>query len=631
MRRLIAILPVVVASAGLGLAAGDFTAAAAVAVLGTVFALVGPRFELDRGRQFVTSAMGAGVGYLLATVLYTAHSATLADGWARFAAASILAGAARFVIVQPSGGRMATMVLLFAALAAAGQTHAAGFPVVVALFVIASVWVPSARFDHEMLGETSGRRVAVAAAIFLVAGALALAGTAGARTAYRWMLNRQRLVALNFEPSVGFSDQMDLGSLDGLIDSDTVVLRVRGPHVDYLRGAVLDFYAVGRWSHSDAAAIETLEHYEGNPGQAAPPAIDEGGQHPSVQIAAVLEGTDRFFLPLHARGIETFPPTVQVDRQGAVRRPGKRGIETARFTLGDRDRAQPAEPAPSDLQIPRSLRPAVEAMAAQWSAGAATAEDKLAAIQRRLHADFQYARGVHRYGGGIDPVLEFLTIDRRGHCEYFATAMALLARAQKIPARVVMGYRVGEESPFGYDIVRERNAHSWVEAWLPDRGWTTFDPTPDTEIPQNRRHHAGYLASIGDEAGVAYGQLVEWLQRRTVTQTAAAWASGLVVLFWIVARGSRRRAVPVATGAEDDPPLPCLTDLLTALEQAGHPHDVHEPIERFAARLTDPEAAVLLERCAALRYGSVGDAGALATDVGRYTRRQRRRGVSAQE
>jgi transglutaminase-like putative cysteine protease len=631
MRRLVAILPIVVASAGLGLAAGDFAAAAAVAVLGTVFALVGPRFELDRGRQFVTSAMGAGVGYLLATVLYTAHAATLADGWARFAAASILAGAARFVIVRPSGGRMATMVLVFAALVAAGQTHAAGFPVVVALFVVAGVWVPSARFEHEMLGETSGRRVAVAAAILLVAGALAAAGAAGARTAYRWMLNRQRLVALNFEPSVGFSDQMDLGSLDGLIDSDTVVLRIRGPHVDYLRGAVLDFYAVGRWSHSDAAAVETLEHYEGRAGLPGPLAGDEDSQRPSVQIAAVSEATDRFFLPLNARGIETFPTTVQVDRQGAVRRPGKRGIEMARFTVGDRDRAEPTGPTPSDLQIPRSVRASVETIAAQWTAGAATAEDKLAAIQRRLHTDFQYARAVQRYGGGVDPVLEFLTLDRRGHCEYFATAMAMLARAQKIPARVVMGYRVGEESPFGYDIVRERNAHSWVEAWLPDRGWTTFDPTPDTEIPQNRLHRAGYLASMGDEAGVAYGQLVEWLQRRTVGETAAAWATGLVVLFWIVARGNRRRVVAEAADAEDDAPLPCLTDLLTALEQAGHPHDVHEPIERLAARLSDPEAADLLERCAALRYGNVGDAGALATDVGRYTRRQRRRGLSAQE
>lgn len=631
MRRLIAILPIVVASVGLGLAAADFTAAAAVAVLGSVFALVGPRFELDRGRQLVTSAMGAGVGYLLVTVLYTAHGASLADGWARIAAASILAGAARYVIVRPSGGRMATMVLVFAALVAAGQTHAAGFPVVVALFVIAGVWVPSARFDHEMLGEMSGRRVAVAAAIFLVAGALALAGTAGARSAYRWMLNRQRLVALNFEPSVGFSDQMDLGSLDGLIDSDTVVLRVRGPHVDYLRGAVLDFYAVGRWSHSDAATVETPEHYEGAafPGPAS--ANGDGRQGREVQITAVSEGTDRFFLPLHARGLETFPPTVQVDRQGAVRRSGKHGVEIARFTVGDRDRARAAGPSPSDLQIPRSLRASMESMAAEWSAGAATAEDKLAAIQHRLHTDFQYARVVQRYGGGIDPVFEFLTLDRRGHCEYFATAMALLARAQKIPARVVMGYRVGEESPFGYDIVRERNAHSWVEAWLPDRGWTTFDPTPDTEIPQNRLHRAGYLASIGDEAGVAYGQLVEWLQRRTVGETAAAWGTGLVVLFWIVARGNRRRAVPQAAGAEEDAPLPFLTDLLTTLEQAGHPHEVHEPIERFAARLTDPEAADLLERCAALRYGSVGDAGALATDVGRYTRRHRRRGLSAQE
>jgi transglutaminase-like putative cysteine protease len=621
MPRLIAILPILVASTALGLAGGDFTAAAAVAVLGVVFALVGPRFELDRGRQFVTSAMGAGVGYLLVTVLYTGHGAGLGDGWARFAAASILAGAARFVIVRPSGGRMATMVLVFAALVAAGQTHDSAFPLLVALFLMTGVWAPAARVDHELLAGTSMRRVAVGAAILLVTGALAAAGTAGVRRAYRWMVDRQRLVALNYEPSVGFSDQMDLGSLDGLIDSETVVLRLRGGHVDYLRGAVFDFYAVGRWSHSDAAAVEVLEHFDGD--------LRPGGPTGALQMTAVSEATDRFFLPLHARSIATSPALVQVDRQGALRRPGKRGLEVARFVVGDRDRADPADPGPIDLQIPRALRPPLEAMAAEWTAGAATADDKLAVIQRRLHADFQYARAVQRFGR-TDPVMEFLTVDRRGHCEYFATAMTLLARAEGIPARVVMGYRVGEESPFGYDIVRERNAHSWVEAWLPGRGWSTFDPTPDTEIPQNRRHRAGYLASMGDEAGVAYDQLVDWLQRRTVGETAAAWIAGLVVLFWIVARGNRRRAAPAAE-TQDDAPLPCLNDLLAALALAGHPHDVHEPIERFAARVPDAEAARLLERCAALRYGSVGDAGTLTTDVGRYTRRQRRRGLSAQE
>ncbi|HEX4446453.1 MAG TPA: transglutaminaseTgpA domain-containing protein [Polyangiaceae bacterium] len=621
MSRLIAILPVLVASTALGLAAGDFTTAGAVAVLGVVFALVGPRFELDRGRQFVTSAMGAGVGYLVVTVLHTAHASTLADGWARFAAASVLAGAARFVIVRPSGGRMATMVLVFAALVAAGQTHDGAFPLLVALFLMTGVWAPAAHIEHDLLAGTSMRRVAVGAAIFVVAGAAALAGTAGVRRAYHWMVNRQRLVALNYEPSVGFSDQMDLGSLDGLIDSDTVVLRIRGGHVDYLRGAVLDFYAVGRWSRSDVAAVELPEHFEGDTRPGEP-----GG---AVQVAAVSESTDRYFLPLHARGIATSPPLVEVDRQGALRRQAKRGLEVARFVVGDRDRADPAGPGATDLQIPRALRPPLEAMATEWTAGAATADDKLAVIQHRLHADFQYARAVQRFGG-TDPVLQFLNVDRRGHCEYFATAMTLLARAQGIPARVVMGYRVGEESPFGYDIVRERNAHSWVEAWLPGRGWSSFDPTPDTEIPQNQRHPAGYLASMGDEAGVAYNQLVDWLQRRTVGETAAAWTTGLVVLFWIVARGNRRR-VARATGTQDDAPLPCLNDLLTALALAGHPHEVHEPIERFAARLPDPEAARLLARCAALRYGSVGDAGTLASDVGKYTRRQRRRGLSAQE
>jgi transglutaminase-like putative cysteine protease len=616
--RLLAVLPIAVAAAALGWSCSDPTPASAVAVLGVVFALVGPRFELDRGRQLVTSAIGGGVGWLLVTMLYAPRGPALAEGWARFAAAAILAGAARLVIVRPSGGRMATMVLLFAALVAAGQTHTGGFGVFVALFVVTGVWLPAARAEHELLGETSGRRLAVAVAILSITAGVAASGAIGLRRAYAWMVNRQRLTALTYEPSVGFSDQMDLGSLDGLVDSDTVVLRVRGGHVDYLRGAVLDFYAVGRWGRSDAASPETPDHYDGDTRPA-------GG----VQIVAVGGPTDRVFLPLQAREVAISPPSVTVDPLGAVHLPGKHAETTLRFVTGDRDRARPASPGPDDLQIPRSLRARVEGLAAGWTRDAPTIDGKLDALRHHLRADFTYARGVHRPGGD-DPVIQFLFADRRGHCEYFATAMALLARSQGIPARVVMGFRVGEESPFGYEIVREKNAHSWVEAWVPGTGWATYDPTPDIEIPQNRQHRSGYLASLIDEAGVSYAQFVDWLQRRTLEETAVAWTAGLVVLFWIVARGNRRRARAEAP-RPDDAPLACLTDLLESLARAGHPHESHESIERFAARLPDPEAARLLERCAALRYGSVGDPGALAADVGRYMRQQKRRGVSAPE
>lgn len=86
---------------------------------------------------------------------------------------------------------------------------------------------------------------------------------------------------------------------------------------------------------------------------------------------------------------------------------------------------------------------------------------------------------------GPDAVEEFLTKRKTGHCETFATAMALVLRENGIPSRLVTGFAGGERGPFGnYYLVRGRDAHAWVEAWCgPSLGWVAFDPTPPSGRP----------------------------------------------------------------------------------------------------------------------------------------------------
>jgi hypothetical protein len=87
----------------------------------------------------------------------------------------------------------------------------------------------------------------------------------------------------------------------------------------------------------------------------------------------------------------------------------------------------------------------------------------------------------------------FLFEERRGHCEYFATAMALMLRQLGIPARLVNGFRAGEYNRLGDAwIVRQYDAHSWVEAWFYPYGWLEFDPTP----PAPPRPRPTFLRSI---------------------------------------------------------------------------------------------------------------------------------------
>jgi len=104
-------------------------------------------------------------------------------------------------------------------------------------------------------------------------------------------------------------------------------------------------------------------------------------------------------------------------------------------------------------------------------------------IEDHLATRFFYSVDSARWGPS--PVEEFLTQRKTGHCETFATAMALVLREHGIPSRLVTGFAGGERGPFGsYYLVRGLDAHAWVEAWCgPEAGWVAFDPTPPAGRP----------------------------------------------------------------------------------------------------------------------------------------------------
>jgi hypothetical protein len=91
-----------------------------------------------------------------------------------------------------------------------------------------------------------------------------------------------------------------------------------------------------------------------------------------------------------------------------------------------------------------------------------------------------YGYTIDLKAGGQEPLADFLFNIREGHCEYFATAMAIMLRSQGIASRVVNGFQTGEyNDAAGAFIVTQKEAHSWVEVYFPETGaWVTFDPTP---------------------------------------------------------------------------------------------------------------------------------------------------------
>jgi protein-glutamine gamma-glutamyltransferase len=124
------------------------------------------------------------------------------------------------------------------------------------------------------------------------------------------------------------------------------------------------------------------------------------------------------------------------------------------------------------------LDPRIPRLAAQIAGSAPNNFDKAAALENYLRTRFGYTLQLPQTAVR-DPLANFLFERKRGHCEYFASAMAVMLRTLGIPSRVVNGFRTDEFNDLtGNYAVRAKDAHSWVEAYFPGYGWQTFDPTP---------------------------------------------------------------------------------------------------------------------------------------------------------
>ena len=130
------------------------------------------------------------------------------------------------------------------------------------------------------------------------------------------------------------------------------------------------------------------------------------------------------------------------------------------------------------LQLPPDLPERVRRLAAQITDDKTNAYDQAKAIETYLRASYPYDLDIPAPPTDRDVVDYFLFDLRRGYCDYYATAMVVLARASGLPARFVSGYAPGSYDPAsGQYVIRERDAHSWAEVYFPEIGWVEFEPT----------------------------------------------------------------------------------------------------------------------------------------------------------
>ncbi|HTK94370.1 MAG TPA: DUF3488 and transglutaminase-like domain-containing protein [Terriglobales bacterium] len=313
----------------------------------------------------------------------------------------------------------------------------------------------------------------------------------------------------------GFSNEVDLGSIGQIQLSSEVVMHVRidgdttGAHPDmHWRGLSLALFDGHKWSNpgeglgmlrtrNGTASLMTLVGHE--------TPIPRNWHALNYRVMMEPIGTNLFFLAGQPIALSGNYSIIGYDRGLAfysLDRDHMVSLYGAVVNTTVPDSAAPGGVIPprvalSYLQLP-AVDPKVRDLAAKITAAAPDDFTKARAIEDYLRTKYGYTLELPA-SQPADPIADFLFRRKQGHCEYFASSMAIMLRTLGIPSRVVNGFRGGEfNTVTGSYIVRAKDAHSWVEAYFPSTGWVTFDPTPASAEPpaSNMRRFLYYLDAL---------------------------------------------------------------------------------------------------------------------------------------
>ena len=356
---------------------------------------------------------------------------------------------------------------------------------------------PSVRVVPPGTGWRLGAAVAtVSVGILIMTGVLFFLLPRTARVALQHLFQNRYHLA-------GFSNEVNLGEIGEVKRQNIPVLHVKigfgsaGKTTGFLRwrGSALANFDGRRWSnpswrgetlHPDARGQLYLGSWKKRRGLSYSVHLNEAAPAGALFFAGTPQAL-RIDAPLVLR--------TPVDSFRVIGGAFTSGLNYQVFSYLDPSSADPegaiAEPPPLALsqslrdlylQVP-TLDPRIAPLAQSVAAASGTPEGKARLLEKHLRKSFGYTLELPE-SEPPDPLAEFLFHRKRGHCEYFASSMTVMLRTLGIPARVVTGFAGGLFNPIsGWYVIRSSDAHSWVEAYLPQLGWTTFDPTPPDPNP----------------------------------------------------------------------------------------------------------------------------------------------------
>ena len=391
----------------------------------------------------------------------------------------------------------------------------------------------------------------------------------------------------------GLSDEMAPGSVSNLILSDAVAFRAtfesQLPPTQqlYWRGPVLWDFDGYTWSAPKVPYV-VQRQYE---------ALDQ-----AVEYVVTVEPHSKrwlFALDLPAK----IPPRsvitsdFQLLFQTAV-------TNRVRYDMASHLKFRnTSEPARYEFQrallLPGNSNPRARELARGMRKQAADDRAYISAVLSMFrNQNFSYTTTPPRLG--VNAVDEFLFSTRAGFCEHYASSFAVLMRAAGIPARIVTGYQGGELNTVGnYLIVRQADAHAWVEVWLKDDGWVRVDPTAAVSPA---RVEAGITAAVPQAEALLLRGQYPWLHRARLTWDSMANSWNQLVLGYTQ---ERQRQLLQRVGIDDASWKSLVTMMFIA-----------------TGAITLVLAALMLHRLRALRPDPV------AAAYARFCERLARRGVA---
>ena len=291
--------------------------------------------------------------------------------------------------------------------------------------------------------------------------------------------------------NAGSTDSVDL-RYRGRLGSD-VVMYIRTGAPAYWRGLVFDTYRNGAWTASLGGVRRAYHPYVDRRDLPAPLGPQLGSFVQTVRIVRSMPGVIYAAQPLESL---YYPGAgLEQDLYGDWYAPAPHRAGTVYSVVSHLPDYTPAslesEPA-SDVGDPdrevwrayyddSALSKRARALASSFVAGVPEQDrfQVVMALTRALQRGYGYSLQVGHVPAGRDPVDWFLFDAKMGYCEQFATAETLMLRSLGIPARLATGYAPGSYDPqLDQTVVRERDAHAWVEVWFAGHGWVPVDPSP---------------------------------------------------------------------------------------------------------------------------------------------------------